>query len=279
MNRKAIVWINMMVVLVVLVFAATLGMFIGSLWKTDLSVSDGRFVGSVVAKIDSSESYLNFAAQDAGVKVYNEMLKKGDYLAKPVSSVGGVPEFNEINSNWKSDFEFKFVVALIEELDKYGEQGELFSFMKNSIGSSSKLVWDGDKLVLFMKSGEVFKDSLENTKAKTEVPKDLKVETVETVETITVEIFPTWNVTIDFEKMGLESFEVLKDIRDICYRNGVEKEVLENCLNVEPKNFDVSVEEKMRASGENYFVVDLKSKRKFLIGDEVKIVGFSFALG
>jgi len=251
-NKKGDITILLLVVLVLLLTSATLFSFIISSGKTEVKISNARFIENFYSRQDLAEFYLSQAGEIAIVKTYNEFVEEDDYINNPIYNFREEVEFRELHSKLNENFHNKFAENFKTEFKKYDFEDDYLKNLKETIG-------DGDFDVIVSEG------------VLTLVVNSWEMKSF--IDDINITYVPRISLKFDLKKIGLHSFEDIYEIKERCKGD----ENIEDCFS-DLINFEVSVLEKEKSSGEKYFFVTCATKKDFLIGDEFKVMRFSFVL-
>ena len=249
-NKKVDISILLLVVLVLLLTSATLFSFIMSSGKTEVKISNAKFIENFYSRQDLAEFYLSQAGEIAMVKTYKEFVEEDDYISNPIYNFKEEVEFRELHSKLSENFHDKFIENFKTEFKSYGFEEDYLKNLKEIIQDGNfDVVVDVGILILAVNGWEM-KASLND---------------------INITYTPGISLKFDLEKVGLHSFEKIYEIKERCKGD----KNIEDCFS-DLINFNVSVVEKEKTSGERYFFVTCATKKDFLIGGEFDMIRFSF---
>ena len=251
-NKKGDMTILLLVILVLLLTSVTLFSFIISSDKTEVKISNARFIENFYPRQDLAEFYLIQAGETAIVKTYNEFAEEDDYINNPIYNFQEEVEFRELHSKLNENFHNKFAENFKTEFKKYDFEEDYLKNLKD-------IIWDGDFDVIM--GGGFLALTVNAWEMKS------------SLNDINITYVPRIFLKFDLEKIKLHGFEEIYEIKERCK----EDENIEDCFS-DLINFEVSVVEKEKSSGERYFFVTCATKKDFLIEDEFKIIRFSFVL-
>ena len=242
-DKRANVWINLLVLLVVITCLAALLSFVASSGKIESEVSNSVVLEQVNLKENLVDFYAKEMVEEALVKTYKEFVEEEEYVGEPVIYDGtGNVEFVVLRADLKERFKNKFDENFKSEFSKYEFEEEYYQTLKNSvINGNFESSLDGNRLNLNIKNLEI-KDSF--VKVSVDYVFDSAIE-------------------LDFKKIGLHSFEDVYGFKECVKKREV----------CSLDNFDMQIFEK---NGEK--LVALKSKRSFLIDGEFKKIEFKFVV-
>ena len=192
------------------------------------SVYSASLSEGVKTNIQINRFYMRDAGEKAFVKTYKEFVETGEYIKNPITTISGI-EFSDLQEDINGRFKQKFSENFLEEIKGYPITG-VFSF--NSEEEFAEVTMESYGIKVY------------NTG-----------DGVEYNHPISENIF--------FSDVGLESFQNLDFVKEICKNNALDKETCFSKL----ENFDVSLD------GEK---VTLTSKRKFVIDNSLQGIQFSF---
>ena len=251
-NKKGDITILLLVILVLLLTSATLFSFITSSGKVEAKISNARFIENFYSRQDLAEFYLSQAGEIAIVRTYREFVEDDNYINNPIYNFKEEVEFREIHSKLNENFHNKFVENFKTEFKKYDFEDDYLKNLKEIIEDEDfDVIVDREILGIVIDSWEM-NGSLND---------------------INITYVPGISLKFNLKKVGLHSFEEIYEIKERCKY----KEDIESCFS-DLINFEVSVVEKEKSSGEKYFFVTCATKKDFLIGDGFDRIRFSFVL-
>jgi len=236
MNKKASVWINVLVLLVVATCLVALFSFVNNSGKLKEDISGAFIIDEVLIKGNSLDFEIENLVENVLVETYEKFVDSQSYMNSPIENPRGSGnwEFGELHKTLNEDFKKEFDKNFKLEFSKLGFEEDFKKIVSEGKFESSL---NGNKFN-FKISGKEFKSSL----------KDVEVSYIPEIELV-----------LDLNRIGLISFEEIYNCKEIVKKG-------EDCaLN----NFDVS------KSGE---VVELASKKEFLIGKDFKNIEFGFLI-
>lgn len=249
-NKKGDIAILLLVVLVLLLTSATLFSFIMSSGKTEVKISNAKFIENFYSRQDLAEFYLSQAGEIAMVKTYKEFVEEDDYINNPIYNFKDEVEFKGLHSKLSENFHDRFVENFKTEFNSYDFEEDYLKNLKEIIKDGDfDAVVDEGSLTLAVNDWEM-KDSLND---------------------INITYSPGISLKFDLKKVGLHSFEEIYEIKERCKGD----ENIEDCFS-DLINFDVSVVEKEKSDEQKYFFVTCATKKDFLIGEEFDSIRFSF---
>lgn len=249
-NKKGDIAILLLVVLVLLLTSATLFSFIMSSGKTEVKISNAKFIENFYSRQDLAEFYLSQAGEIAMVKTYKEFVEEDDYINNPIYNFKDEVEFKQLHSKLSENFHDRFIENFKTEFNSYDFEEDYLKNLKEIIKDGDfDAVVDEGSLTLAVNDWEM-KDSLND---------------------INITYSPGISLKFDLKKAGLHSFEEIYEIKERCKGD----ENIEDCFS-DLINFDVSVVEKEKSDKQKYFFVTCATKKDFLIGEEFDSIRFSF---
>ncbi len=251
-NKKGDIAILLLVVLVLLLTSATLFSFIISSGKTEVKISNAKFIENFYSRQDLAEFYLSQAGEIAIFKTYNEFVEEDDYINNPVYNSNREVEFKELHGKLNENFHNKFVENFKTEFKSYDFEEDYLKNLKEAVN-------DGDfDVTLDRGILEIVIDSWE-MKAF--------------LNDINITYTPGISLKFDLKRVGLHSFEEIYEIKEGCKGD----ENIEKCFS-DLINFDVGVVEKEKSDEQKYFFVTCTTKKDFLIEGEFDSIKFGFVL-
>ena len=252
-NKKADVSVVLFVLFTLVICVLAIYAFITSSNQMEFQISDFNRIEEVYLKFSSAKFYLNLAGKEAFFKTYKEVVNQELYVEQPVKKVNSNLKFENLNSNWKQEFNNKFKENFKLEFSSY-------SFNEDYLINLRQLILDNEFEILEKKGGfDIFISNLNLSSYS---------------KTLNVTYTPKFLLGFDFNKEKLNSFEEIYEIKEICKsQKGVEV-----CFNENLLNFNAELIEKEKTSGEKYFVVNLESKKSFLFESGFEKIKLSFVL-
>ena len=261
-NRRASLEIVLLVLMTLLVVGVTIFVF------TTQKYSFNKKIGNVISADDSYydlsliEFYIKQAGENAFYKTYKEVVESREYLDPVITNLQNEVEFRSLNSNLNEEFKTKFNENLKREYAKYNfedKQTNLNRFKDDYIKNDKfKIEYDGKRLKIMVD--------------------DFTLINGPEGEDITIKYNPDILLEYDFRELGLNSFNQIYTVKELCVTTSVSLEEMENCFSL-LNNFDVAVEEKTKPNsqnGETYDLVTLTSKREFFIDGTLQKIEIKF---
>jgi hypothetical protein len=226
---------TLLVFLILLVCTSSLFIFITHSKKVNIEILDAGIMNEVQLKQNLAEFYIREASEKAVVESYDEVIKNNEYIKEPTYNLEKNVEFNELNNNLNQIFIEKFKI----NFKNYKFQED---YLKNLQENISPPFFDGEKLNINVSNFEINEFS----------------------EKINVTYYPKISLNIELNKIGLDNFDKIYQIKEECKdEESIEK--MENCFKNNLTNFNVKIVEKIISEDEKYFIVNLTSKKEFLI--------------
>ncbi len=247
-NKRGDVSIVILVFLVLLVVFGSLFIFYTSSVKIKDKISGVVVFNKVYMQENSIKFYLDSAGKDVMVKTYKDFVDDSgdeyDYINNRRTVEGKYPEFEELHSKINEKFEKRFSENFKKEFEKYDfEEDYLIDLKKNISENKFDVSFNGEFIQLNMNS-LMLTNSIKET---------------------SIIYKPQISLEFDLNKIGLDDFGKLYNVKEDCKK----QEDIQECFNNRLNYFNAFVNQ------ENSLVT-LTSKKEFLIDEEFKKIEFSF---
>ncbi|MEK6906750.1 MAG: hypothetical protein AABW81_03950 [Nanoarchaeota archaeon] len=239
-NKRGDLAITLMVFLVITICLASLFLFSTSSGDVKTKIAGAFIVSKAESRGDLAEFYIREAAESSAIKTYDSLIADEKYIQKPVNyNVDGIPEFSELSNTINEDFIAEFNKNFKENFASYEFQEDYLIGLKEIVAKDEfSNSFDGKAVMVKINTLEITSSS----------------------DTESIKYIPKISVKVDFKNIGLDYFEDIRNVKNICYNE-------EQCYNEGLNYFSASI---------NKDVVSLKSKKDFSIGSGFKSIGFSF---
>jgi len=256
-NKRGDLSVVLLVFLVLFITIYSLFTFTTSSMNVEEKISNVKIIDKIYSQENLVEFYVKEAGEKAVVKSYKEIIKDSNYIGGSVILINNVDaEFTFPKKDLNDIFMVKFIDNFKKEFQKYEFDEDYLKDLKEVIISNDfEINFDGNDLNVIFINFE-FEENYEKGNLRN------------------IKYMPKMILNFDLNKIGLESFDKIYNVKDNC-KSQVD---IGECFNLELNNFNAVLMNKQKSSGEGYSLVTLTSNKEFLIDGNYEKIEFGFVL-
>ncbi|MEM3091838.1 MAG: hypothetical protein QXD05_01770 [Candidatus Pacearchaeota archaeon] len=253
-NKKADLSIVLLVFLVLITAMFSLFIFTTKSQSINVKISNIGITNKIYEKENLAKFYVKEVAMESIIKSYKEISFNGEFVDEPTFDLEKNVRFTKLRNNLNEDFGKKFNENFKKKIGSYTFDEDYLNKIKAQVSQDKfSYFFDGEKLSL----------NISNLNIK-ESSKDMNISF-------------DFNLSFVFilEDLGLESYDKIYQIKEIC-KTKLTIPSIEDCFRSNLKNFEVTVVEKKGFDNQKYFVVNLTTKKSFLIDEIFENIKLNF---
>ena len=251
-NKRGGMAVVLVVILVLLTITITLISFAKSHDRINVKIAGTGILEQAYAKEEAVDFYIRETSERVLATTFKEIFENGDYLQQAIKKDNQYFIFSQLDSGLNEKFKEKFRENFKTEFAKYGfiDSKDLYFQRVASYISDGKFNTDfSDRKLSF----DFTAPEIIEKKEEVEINYDYSV-----------------GFELTFEEINLESFEKIYEVKEECRQmeNAVKTG---ECFASKLNNFEFEI-----SDNENYYLVEMKSRKKFFADDTFERIEIRF---